>query len=151
VGDTQGVTVGSETLALLESLLPDGDWIEAMADEAGRQARLEKLREIAAPELEIAMVGPMGFTGTFHGVEGFFDAWADWLQPFQSYLVEAKDFEVSGERVLFLGRQRGLPKGTDSPIENDSAAVFIFADGRLIRIEFHLDPETARRSAGLGG
>ena len=142
--------IDPEVVEAFVTLMPDGDWIEAMADERGYAERLKPLREIAVDDLEIAMVGPGGFTGTFKGVDGFRDAWSDWLEPFESYSIEPQDFRESGDRILFTGRQKAVPKGAEAEIESEAAAVFVFGeDGRLQRMEFHLDPEAARRSAGL--
>src|SRR3954453_9663185 len=97
--------------AKLEALMPQGDWITAAADPSAAAGRLEALRELAAPDLEVAMVGPGGFTGTFHGVEGFESAWEDWLAPFESYSVEPLDLEAAGDCVLFTGKQTAVAKG----------------------------------------
>ena len=47
-----------ELVARLGEVMPTGDWVEAMADEEAARARLDSLREIAWPDLEIAMIGP---------------------------------------------------------------------------------------------
>jgi ketosteroid isomerase-like protein len=135
--------------AKLEALMPQGDWIEAAADEESSAARLAALRELAAPDLEIAMVGPGGFTGSFHGVEGFSNAWEDWLVPFESYSVEPMSLEAVGDCVLFTGKQTAVAKGSEHAMENTASAVFFFRGDQLARIEFHLDPAAARRAAGL--
>ena len=42
-----------------------------------------------------------------------------------------------------------VPKGSSAAVESDAAAVLRFRDGKLARVEFHLDPAAARRAAGL--
>ena len=131
------------------ALLPDGDWVEAIADSAAYEERLRHLRLVAAPDLEVAMVGPGGFAGTFRGVDGFREAWDDWLRPFDQYTVEPIDIEQSGDNYLMTARQVAVPKGTDAAVEGTASAVFFFRDDTLVRVEFHLVPEDARRAAGL--
>ncbi len=147
--DTRGVAADTSSLEALLALLPEGDWVEAVADREGYEERLERLREVAAPDLEVAMVGPGGFTGTFRGVEGFREGWEDWLRPFERYTVDPGEFEQVGDNYLFTGRQTAVPKGTDAAMEGTASAVFFFRGNRLARVEFHLDPDAARRAAGL--
>src|SRR6266511_780624 len=113
-----------ELAAKLTEVLPTGDWVTAMRDEEARASRLEVLRELAWPDLEVAMVGPGGFTGTFHGIDGFREAWEDWLRPFETHESAA-------------------------PMREPAAAIMTFRDGKLAQIEFTLDREAALRSAGL--
>jgi ketosteroid isomerase-like protein len=138
-----------ELLAQLGEIMPSGDWVTAMADEEGVRARLDSLREVAWPDLEIAMVGPGGFTGVFHGIDGFREAWDDWLRPFDRYAVEIEELRLRGEHLVALARHQATPKGTEAIVEGAAAAVMTFRDGRLARIEFNLDPMAALRAAGL--
>jgi hypothetical protein len=144
------VAVPDFAIDALVDLLPEGDWVDAVHDRAVQEGQRRRLAEIAAPDLEIAMVGPGGFTGSFSGIEGFQEAWRDWLEPFSSYTVERDpDFRRSDDAVIFFGRQVVVPKGSDSPIETEAASVFFFRDGKVRRMEFHLEPDSALRAAGL--
>jgi hypothetical protein len=139
------------SIEAIAGLLPPGDWIEAMADEGDYAERLEPIRRIAAPDLEVVMIGPGGsFTQSFNGVDGVRDAWSDWLEPFASYTVEPEELrEATPDRFVFLGRQIAVPKGGGTAIESSAAAVFFFRGELLSRIEFHLDRAAAMRAAGL--
>ena len=138
-----------EIFARLGEIMPEGDWVEAMTDKAGTRTRLDALRELAWPDLEIAMVGPGGFAGVFHGIDGFREAWDDWLLPFDHYTVEIEEVQVRGERLVALARHEATPMGTEASVEGTAAAVMTFLDGRLARIEFNLDREAALRAAGI--
>ena len=138
-----------ELWARLGEIMPNGNWVTAMADEDGVRARLDSLREVAWPDLEIAMVGPGGFTGVFHGIDGFREAWDDWLRPFDRYAVEIEELRVLGKHLVALARHEATPKGTEATVEGTAAAVMTFRDGRLARIEFNLDRDAALRAAGL--
>jgi SnoaL-like protein len=141
--------VEQATIEAVAGLLITGDWVEAIADES-YAGRLDALREIAAPDLEVEMIGPGGsFRQSFRGIDGVRDAWLDWLAPFESYYVEAEDLRLVDDRFVFLGHQVAVPNGGGGQVEGDAAAVFFFKDGVLERIEFHLDQASALRSAGL--
>jgi ketosteroid isomerase-like protein len=135
------------TEGLLENLLaalPIGDI------GSGWETRAERMREISAPDLETAMIAEEGgLHAEFHGVDGYREAWTDWLEPFDSYRVELEEVRETADGLIVLTRQWVTPKGTDSSIAGEAAGVLRFADGRLQRIEFHLDRDAACRAAGL--
>ena len=109
------------------------------------------LREVAHPDVECVMVGPdPTFATEARGIEGFVEAWTDWLSPFEHWRIEPDEVVESGDRVVTLVRQFGTPKGSTAEVENAGGAVWFMRDGRLARVEFHLDRELAMRSAGLG-
>jgi hypothetical protein len=143
------VPLDEVTIAAVTSLMPEGDWVARLATPGGGP-QLERLREIAAPDLEVEMIGPGGaFRQSFHGIDGFRDAWADWLEPYESYRIEPEDWRYAEDRIVFIGRQTAVPKGGGAEVESDAAAVLFFDEGLLKRIEFHLDRAAALRSAGL--
>ena len=55
----------------------------------------------------------------------------------------------AGERVVSLVRQVGKTKTGGVDVEASAAAVWTVRDGKLKRVEFHLDREAALRAAGL--
>jgi ketosteroid isomerase-like protein len=116
-----------------------------------RRMEIERaLREVAHPDVECVMVGPdPAFATEARGIEGFVESWTDWLSPFEHWRIELDDVIESGDRIVTLIRQFGTPKGSTAEVENAGAAVWFIRDGRLARVEFHLDREMAMRSAGL--
>jgi hypothetical protein len=147
--DTRAVPVDEATIAALAEAFARRDLVDAL-DGEGVRAALAELEGVAAPGLEIAMVGPGGFVGTFHGVEGFERAWRDWLEPFASYRIEPEaDFRRSADTLVLFARQIATPKGSEHPVTSDGAVVFLLEEDRIRRIEFHLDRDAALRAAGL--
>jgi ketosteroid isomerase-like protein len=140
-----------ELAARLNELLPASayDWVAAMNDEQEVERRIEGLRELSWPDLEIVMVGPGGFSGTFRGAEGFRDAWKDWLGPFETYSVEIEEIREAGDHVIVLVRHTATVTGSDAPMDGTAAGIMTFRDGRLSRMEFNLDRDAAIRSVGL--
>ena len=55
----------------------------------------------------------------------------------------------AGDKVLMLARQVGSTETGGVPVESLGAAVMTFEDGRVTRIEFHLDRDRAMKVAGL--
>jgi ketosteroid isomerase-like protein len=128
---------------------PSGDAVASFKDEDRRRAGLEMLREHTSPDFVCTMAGPGGFSADYPGPEGFFEAWDDWLAPFESLNVDIEDMIDAGEHCVFLVRQKAVPKGTTATVDNAGAAVLTVRSGKLSRIEFHLDRGEAMRSAGL--
>jgi hypothetical protein len=144
--------VDEARIEALGELFPEGDLVAEIGDQARVAQRLDLLRTLAAPDLEVEMIGPGGFSGSWRGVEGFAEAWRDWLEPFASYRIEEPEIRLAGDAAVFLAHQVGLPRGGEHPIEQDAAMVAFFdGTGRLRRLEFHLDRAAALRAAGLDG
>lgn len=136
------------------SALIPGDVVAALQDEAAVGRLREALAEYVDPDFECVMVGPdyAGPRGdlAYRGVEGFIEAWREWIEAYESYTIEIGDLIPAPEgRVLTLGRQRGTTRTGGVEVEEVAASVWTVRDGRVVRVEFHLDPEAARRSAGL--
>ena len=138
-----------ELAAKVGEILPTGNWVAIMSDEGELGHRLDALRELAWPDLETTMVGPGGFTGTFQGIDGFREAWQDWLRPFQTYEVEIEDIKDTGEQVIVLAHHTATTHESEAPMREPAAAVMTFRGGRLARLEFTRDPAQAMRSVGL--
>jgi ketosteroid isomerase-like protein len=131
-----------------------GDLVKAIDDET-------KLREVetafarwAEPDFEWVMVGPFyvrdqqqGFDG--RGLEDFRVAWGDWMTPYESYEIEPEEAIDAGDSVVLLVRQVGKTRTGGVEMENQGAAVVWVRDGRMRRVEFHLDRDAAMRAAGL--
>jgi hypothetical protein len=135
-----------ELVDKLLQAMPTGQLITG--DEADFVRRAELLAEIAAPELKTVMIA-RSLTGEFDGVDGYRGAWADWLEPFAAYRIDVEEVRQIEGGLMIRTHQVVTPKGTDVEMESEAAAVLFFGDGRLERVEFHLDPEAAEKAAGL--
>jgi ketosteroid isomerase-like protein len=123
----------------------------AALDEDERREALDRALgpDVAWPDFTISMVAPGGWSAERVGTAGYADSWNDWLAPFASFRVEFEDVLEGPDGVVQFVRQIGLLAGSQAPLENAGAAVFKFREGRIARIEFHLDRGDALRSAGL--
>ena len=130
----------------------DVEDIVATFDDAEADLRIRQaLAELANPDFEVVMVGPDYLPQTLElsGPDGFREAWRDWTSPFESFRIEVERVIDAGERVVSLVHQVGKTKTGGVGIEASAAAVWTVRDGKLNRVEFHLDQEAALRAAGL--
>lgn len=143
--------MGGNVERLLDSLadFPLDDIRAALTDPT-RAARVRAaFDELAEPDFEVAMIASPGFTVEERGFGGFVNAWVGWIEPYETYLAELEEVIDGGDHVVTLVRQRGVPKGSTREVASASAAVWSFRDGKLSRVEFHLDREAALRRAGI--
>jgi ketosteroid isomerase-like protein len=139
---------------LLTEVFADGfpvgeDAVAAMSDQARIERLGQALERVAGEDLVVEMVADESFRRERFGLDGFLEAWNDWLEPFEVFHVELEDMLDVGENVVTLVKQSGLPKGGATEIENEGAAIWSFKDGKLVRVEFHLNREVALRALGL--
>jgi ketosteroid isomerase-like protein len=147
--------VSSEALRVVEriqnALLMTGDVVANLEDtEADRRIR-RTLMELAVPDFAVVMVGPayLGRTIELSGADGFREAWTDWTSPFSSYRVDLDDLIDAGDHVVSLVTMSGKTKTGGVEVNASGGAVWRIVEGRLHRVEFHLDRESALRAAGL--
>lgn len=114
---------------------------EGLLEEIG-----DSLDDLSVDEISGAMKGGSTFSLEFQGRDGLLAAWADWLEAFIRVRLELEEIEETADNVITFVNQIGTTRhGVD--IEQPSAAVWKFHDGKLTRIEFHLDRATAIASA----
>ena len=108
-------------------------------------------REALTPDMEVAFATPAaGFT-EYRGLEGFLEGWADWMMPWARYEVDLEQLVDGGDRVVALVMMRGQTVHDRVRIEQPGAAVFTVRDGKITRVEFHLDQREALAAVGLSG
>jgi ketosteroid isomerase-like protein len=108
----------------------------------------EVLSGAVTDDFECVMITRFG-SQSYPGVAGFREAWRDWLEPYSSFSAETEDLVERGDVVLLLVRQRGTTKRDGVEIENASASVWRFREGKLARVEFYLDRAAGIEAAGI--
>ena len=106
----------------------------------------EGLAPMAAPDMVCVMVGAPGVSMTFPGFDGLRRAWEDWGETFGELDLLVNEIIEVRAGALVLTRQIGVTRHGGIRMEHDSAMLLRLRDGRLAAIEFHLDPELARRT-----
>lgn len=102
-----------------------------------------------APDAEVFFATPSGPLTGYRGIEGLIAGWRDWLIPWASFMVDTDEVLDAGERVVALGTLRGRTQHDGVEIQQPGAAVVTIADGKIVRVEFHLDHREALAAAGL--
>jgi ketosteroid isomerase-like protein len=83
------------------------------------------------------------------GVQGFVEAWLDWLEPWESYYVETEDFIDAGEEVICFVLVRAQSARDAVPIKHESAALWSLREGKIVGVRFYLERDKALEAAGL--
>ncbi len=83
------------------------------------------------------------------GLQGFAEAWRDWLEPWESYHIEVEEFIDVGDLVVSLTRVRAQTTRDEVAVEHRPAALWSVRDGKIARVRFYLDREEALEAAGL--
>jgi uncharacterized protein len=133
-----------------ETLLAED--IVAASDDPEAESRLRVgLARLIEPDFEVAMIGPEYLPTTLEdrGLDGFRAVWRDWTEAFETYRIEIERMIEAGDRVVSIVKMGGQTRTGGVEIEAPGAAVWTIRDGRLTRVEFHLDVDAAMRAAGL--
>jgi ketosteroid isomerase-like protein len=136
-------------VAALHAAMEDGDMppVGAAVPVARALDQLaEGLAPVAAPDMVCVMVGAPGVTTTFDGFDGLRRAWEDWGETFSELELVVDDVVEVPAGALVLTRQVGVTRHGGIRMEQDSAMLLRLREGRITAIEFHLDPELARRT-----
>lgn len=146
--------MSQENVDLIRSVHPpSGIDLSRQFNQDADPARFERLGSLVTPDFQVLggdLRGGLGLTTAGQGIDGLIAAWQDWLSPWQTYWSEVEEFVDAGEEhVLVLVRDHGRLRGSDSEVENISASVWTLRDGKIARIEFHLDRKQALKAAGL--
>jgi len=144
-----------------------------MEGQRAKQAGLEVLRSLADAggdmgEMSDAVplltayaerFGVPAFTCTMHaipptppveypGVEGIERAIRDWNEAYTTLRVTLDEVVELEQAMVLLIEQVGLTRHGGVEVSQPSAMVWKLRDGRLTRLELHLDRDEALRSAG---
>ena len=87
----------------------------------------------------------------YRGPAGLAAGWTDWLEPYDSYVIEIEDFVDAGDYVYMPVRVHARTRRDGVAVDHAPAAVCQMRDGRPARVAFYLDREEARAEAGLDG
>lgn len=132
---------------LMTALLPIFGEGELEVDEPLIQTIGDSLDPISEDEITGAMIGDTSFSAEFKGADGLMSTWRDWLEAFTRVTLQMEAIEEVGDNVLVFVNQIGTTRHGVA-VEQPSAAVWKFRDGLVARVEFHLDRDQARESAG---
>jgi ketosteroid isomerase-like protein len=108
----------------------------------------ELLRHTAHPDFVTVMTSE-SITQEYSGVEGFEEAWTDWLSPYEDFRIELEDVSQLDDKVVFLVRQIALTHRSAVEVVTPSAAVWWLEDGQIRKAAFYLDRQAGLKAAGI--
>jgi ketosteroid isomerase-like protein len=106
--------------------------------------------DVVTEDFEVCMFDPSGIPNCREGVDGYVRLWREWTDAFERFsYTPTEPPRANGDLVVNFVEQRGTIRGSDAEVTAEGAAVWSYRDGRLARIDFHIDREAALRAAGL--
>ena len=142
---------GALTTAELIELISRGGAFAPGSSVAGEEmieAATEVLRHNAHPEYLTLMVSK-SVTNDYPGVDGFREAWSDWISPYDGFRIEVEDVLRLEDKLVFIVRQIATTRQSEVEVETSSAAVWWFEEGRVRQAAFYLDRQAGLKAAGI--
>lgn len=87
------------------------------------EAVTELLSHNAHPECITLMVSE-AVSNDYPGVDGFREAWSDWLSPYEGFRIEVDEVLKLEDKLVFTVRQIAMTRQSGVEVETPSAAVW---------------------------
>jgi hypothetical protein len=135
---------------VIAAMKPALGGLEPHLDKPALDRMVNAIETLATDDFSCGMIA-FDVAQEFQGTEALKDAWTDWLEAYSDLQFRIHEFRDVGDNVLMLVDQVAVTRHGGVEVEQPSAAVWKFTDdGRLWRVEFHLDQRAAERSAAAG-
>jgi ketosteroid isomerase-like protein len=116
----------------------------AHAFDAFQRGDVEAVNAALDPEIEVVIADGLANAGTWHGIDGFWESVATWLEAFDDYKVEVQGIETPDDgHVIVEARQTAKGRASGVPVELTTYFVFEMRDGISTRYELHPSREDA--------
>jgi ketosteroid isomerase-like protein len=103
----------------------------------------------ADPEIELVIIGGPD-PGHWTGPAGVAVGWRQWLSAWDDYNAEADEYrELSGERLMVLGRMSGRGKTSGVEVHTEFANVLDIRNGKVTRLCLYYERNRALADLGL--
>jgi ketosteroid isomerase-like protein len=87
---------------------------------------------------------------TYHGPEGFLQAFADWVEDFAEFAATAEEFlDVNDSQILVRVHQRAVGAASGAPIEADFWFLWTVRDLKVARLDMYARKAEALEAVGL--
>jgi ketosteroid isomerase-like protein len=108
---------------------------------------IDAVLDIASDDLVVYRPDPDG--AYFHGKEGFLQAFADWTEGLAEWTATPGEIIDGGDTVVARVTQTARGSGSGVPVTGEFWFVYILREGKVTRLEFHVDRAAAFEAAGL--
>jgi ketosteroid isomerase-like protein len=127
--------------ALIGEAAKSGDW----------DAVRRYVEETFDPEVMVKPAGVLPETEEMHGHDGAIRFLAIQAEPFDSLLIEPREFLETAAGLLVTVRVSGRARHTGIEIELDRTHIFTYRVGKILRMEIYADRADALEAVELRG
>jgi ketosteroid isomerase-like protein len=105
--------------------------------------------DVFDPEVEFEMVD-WPEAASSRGLDAMRRTWQAALAAWDDFRAEPYEFIESGDQVVVLTHAVGRGKGSGAEVSADTATVWTFDGGKIVRLALYWDSAKALEAAGLG-
>ena len=126
--------------------------IAVKAFDAFGRRDVEALNALLDPEIEVFISDQLGASGTWSGIDGFWESLSGWLEAFDDdYRIELLSIDTPDDKhVIVEARQFARGRSSGVPVELVTYFMFELRDGRAVRYELHASREDAHAAIANG-
>jgi ketosteroid isomerase-like protein len=106
--------------------------------------------EFFDPDIEFDMVD-WPHPAKSHGVAAMAETWMTSLGAWKDFRSIPTEFVDCGRTVLVLNHIEGRGRESGAEVSADTASLFTFEHGKVVRLALHWDVDAARRAATADG
>ena len=113
--------------------------------------RANRWRRSIDPDIEVFDHDIPDARNPYRGAAGVAEWLADFAAAWDHYEMDVERVIDAGDRVVSLFRIRAVGAGSGIPVERGDGMVWVFRDGKLVRLDYFNDQDEALRSVGSDG
>lgn len=123
-----------------EIMPPDGTDLVELSD-----VRAWTRGGVVADEVTVRFEARDGVASAGRGVEGFYERWRDWLEPWETYRVYTDEMVEREDRVVCLVRLEGVTRHGGVKMGHAGVTTYRFEGDEIVEMVFSMDREAALR------
>jgi len=116
----------------------------ATAFDAFRRGDVDAVNAHLDPDIEVRIADDLANSGTWKGIDGFWESVSSWLEAFDDYSVEVESIETpDDDHVIVAAHQTAKGRSSGVPVELTTYFLFEVHDGLSSRQEIHASRDGA--------
>jgi ketosteroid isomerase-like protein len=137
----------------LRAALAESESIEQARERLGDNPIAEFITEYLDPhvEIELEFPGAEVLTGRRTGIEGFFQFWREWLEPWEDLRTSASNYAVEGNHVFVDVTVEAEGGQSGAPVTRDLCQVWSFEGDKVVAYSAYPDRAKAMAIKYEGG
>jgi ketosteroid isomerase-like protein len=119
------------------------------AFDAFKRGDVEAVNGWLDPEIDVRIADDLANSGTWKGIDGFWESISSWLEAFDDYSVEVESIETpADDHVIVAAHQTAKGRSSGVPVELTTYFMFEVHDGISTRYEIHGSRDGALAAVG---